>query len=138
MNRRPTPHFEPELYEHLTAPQNTEKVVAAMKLFLLEGDEEKFEIAVALYVASARYRQEPIERVVSPLCLLAGDLESAAGKANEFLPEPSRMHELIFSGILRAFYGDPVVDRALGASAQRKADAPQHIKSGTWPKKPVE
>ncbi|MGH7604370.1 MAG: hypothetical protein ACRENK_10285 [Gemmatimonadaceae bacterium] len=74
MNRRPTPHIEPELYEQLTAPQNTEKAVAAMQLFLLEGDEEKFEIAK---------------------------------RDDDVLLKPSRMHALIFSGILRAFYGDP-------------------------------
>jgi hypothetical protein len=56
----------------------------------------------------------------------------------DILMRPTRMHQLIFSGILRAFYGDVAVDRAVGAASQRKADAPQHSKSGTWPRPPVE
>lgn len=108
-----------------------------MELFLKMGDEEAFEYAVAVYVASARTREEPIERVVGALCMLAGNLEGPRSE-HDILMHPTRMHELLFAGILRAFYGDPVVLRAIGARAQRKADAPQHTLSGTWPRKPAE
>jgi hypothetical protein len=132
MYRRTEPVIAPELYQHLTAAQNADHVVEAMRLFLLEGDDEKFELAVAVYVASARYRREQIETVAGALAMLAGSVEGPAVD-NDLVRRPTRLHQLIFSGILRAFYGDAAVDRALGASAQRKADAPQHTKSGTWP-----
>jgi hypothetical protein len=137
MRRRETPQIPLELYQHLTASQNTEQTVKAMELFLREGHEEKFEFAVALYVASSRYRQEPIEKVTGALCELAGNLEGPRTDG-ELLLRPTRLHQLIFNGILRAFYGDEAVDQALGASAQRKADAPQHMQSGTWPKRPAQ
>ena len=132
-----SPELPPEVYEHITASENTEQAVAAMKVFLIQGDEEAFEYAVAVYVASARTRQEPIERVVGALCLLASDLEGPRFE-NDIRLHPTRMHELLFAGVLRAFYGDPAVLRAVGARAQRKADAPQHTLSGTWPRRPVE
>ncbi|MEX2110740.1 MAG: hypothetical protein WD802_09075 [Gemmatimonadaceae bacterium] len=133
MSRRDSHQVPPELYKDLTAPENTSKAVEAMKVFLLRGDEAAFEDCVAIYVASARHRQEEIETVFGALCQVAVELE---GPRREGLVShtPTRMHQLIFSGILRAFYGDVVVDRELGASTQRKADAPQHTTAGTWPK----
>lgn len=137
MKRHLTPEIPADVHEHLTAAENTEKAVDAMKSFLRDGDEEKFELAVALYVASARFRQEQIENVTGALCTLAGSVEGP--QADDFFAvRPTRLHRLIFSGILRAFYGDDAVERALGASAQRKADAPQHTRTGTWPMKPAE
>ena len=108
-----------------------------MRVFLRNGDEPAFEYAVAVYVASARHRLEPIEIVTGALGLLAGNLEGPRPEGESFLT-PTRLHQLIFNGILRAFYGDIAIDRGMGATAQRKADAPQHTKSGTWPKKPEE
>jgi hypothetical protein len=135
MNLQDTHGIAPELYQQITAPENISHAVEAMRLFLRDGDESKFESAVALYVAAARYRQEPIEHVTSGLCQLAEDLEGPRQEA-EVLLRPSRMHELIFTGILRAFYGDLAVERARGARAQRRADAPQHVDAGTWPRRP--
>ena len=137
MKRRAAPTIPLDQYERLTDAQNTEQAVEAIKLFLREGDEEKCEIAVAIYVASARYRQESIERVTAALCDLAGSLEGSKADDSIML-RPTKLHQLIFNGILRAFYGDEAVDRAIGASAQRKADAPQHTRSGTWPMPPSE
>lgn len=135
MNHRAPPEIPPDLYEHLTAPQNTENAVEAMRVFLRDGNQPAFEYEVAVYVASARHRQEPIETATGVLCLLAGNLEGP-GLEGEPPVRPTRLHQLIFGGILRAFYGDVAVDRAIGATAQRKADAPQHTRSGTWPRKP--
>ena len=118
-------------YTHITAPDNSASAVRAMREYLLRSDESTFEHCVALYVASARHRQEPIEKVAAALSLLASEVEGPLVTATE--PQRSRMHALIFSGILRAFYGDVAVERGIGASAQRKADAPQHTKAGTWP-----
>lgn len=137
MRRRDVPDIPPESYEHLTAPENTAKAVEAMQSFLIQGDERTFKYAVAVYVASARHRNEPIEKVVGALSVLAESLEGPR-RAGERLLGSTSMHELIFNGIMRAFYGDVAVDRGMGASAQRKADAAQHAKSGTWPKKPAE
>jgi hypothetical protein len=109
-----------------------------MKSFVVKGDRETFQAAVAIYCAGACERGDEVQTVLGALCQLATDLEDATPKAVGVMPRPSEMHSLIFSGILRAFYGDAAVDRGTGARAQRKADAPQHIKSGTWPKRPVE
>jgi len=136
MSRRDVPDIPQYLHETLTAPESTARAIEAMQTFLIEGDQPTFEYAVALYVAAARQRNEPIERITGALCMLAENLQGPRRDA-EFLLHPTRMHELVFNGILRAFYGDVAVDRAIGASEQRKADAKQHIKSGTWPKRPV-
>jgi len=108
-----------------------------MKVFLSVRDEAAFEHAVALYVSAARAREEPIETVITVLCKLAGGLEGPR-LLDERLIHPTTMHALIFGGILRAFYGNATVDRGIGASAQRKADAPQHIEKGSWPKRPAD
>jgi hypothetical protein len=135
MNRLETHGIPSELYQRITSPENSSSAIEAMEEFLRDGDESKFEASVALYVASARFRQEPIEQVTAALCTSAEDLEGPRREADIIL-RPSRMHELIFSGILRAFYGDVAVERARGARAQRKADASQHVESGTWPRRP--
>lgn len=122
----------PALREQLIRPPDSEAAFAAMELFIAKGDETAFEEAVALYCAGARYREEPIEAVLAVLCRLSTELEGPRYDQGRLL-RPSRMHTMILSGILRAFYGDPAVDRELGASEQRKVDAPQHMKSGTWP-----
>jgi hypothetical protein len=128
------PEIPLESYERITAHGNITHAIEAMQAFIRKGDVSKFEYAVALYVASARNRQEPIEKVTGALCALAENLEGPKGEA-EILAHPSRMHELIFNGILRAFYGVVAVERADGARAQRKADASQHVESGTWPRR---
>lgn len=125
----------PAVYQTITASENISKVIGAMQAFLREGDEPKFATAVALYVASARFRQEPIERVVGALCRLVEEIEGPK-RDSELALQPSRMHELVFTGVLKAFYGDVAVERSRGARAQRKADAPQHRESGTWPRRP--
>lgn len=125
----------PALREDLARPQNTDAALEAMKLFISNGDEATFEQAVALYCTSARAREEPIEEVLAVLCRLGNDLE-ARHRKDEPLAGPIQIRALIFAGILRAFYGNAEVDRAIGASAQRKADASQHTRSGTWPKQP--
>lgn len=126
-----------ELYQRITAPENASRAVEAMKTFLRDDNEAAFSEAVALYVASARYRQEPIETVVGTLCTLCENLEGP-GKNGETFMTPSRMHELLFTGVLKAFYGMAAVERARGARAQRKADAPQHAERGTWPRRPAD
>jgi hypothetical protein len=126
-----------ELYQRITAPENTSNAIDAMKSFLRDDNEAAFSNAVALYVASARYRQEPIETVTGALCTLCEILEGPRKTGEKFMA-PSRMHELLFTGVLKAFYGVVEVERARGARAQRKADAPQHAERGTWPRRPAD
>jgi len=135
VSRHSVPEIPLDSYQRITASENASNAVEAMKVFLRQGDEPAFEYAVALYVASSRHRQEPIEQVTAALCALAEDLEGQ-GPDDEILLHPSRMHELLFNGILRAFYGDVAVERAIGARAQRKVDAHLHVETGTWPGQP--
>src|SRR6476661_2644491 len=95
--RNQPPELPQEAYEHLTAAENTHQAVAAMERFIREGDEEAFEDAVAIYVASARSRREPVETVTGALCMLAENLEGPRTE-NEVLLRPTRMHELLFGG----------------------------------------
>src|SRR5258705_1406634 len=55
------PEIPLESYERITAHENIAHAIEAMQVFIRKGDVSKFEHAVALYVASARKRQEPIE-----------------------------------------------------------------------------
>src|SRR5438128_1306468 len=108
-----------------------------MQSFLSDGDEEAFKAAVALYVASARHRQEPIEKVVAALTKLGTSVEGYQ-KHGHTLFESTRLHQLAFAGILRAFYGDVAADSGSDEGAQGKADAPGHNRSGTWPGNPAD
>lgn len=130
-----TATIPPVLHQQLKRPDSIEEAVEAMKLFIEKGDKETFQRAVAIYCTGACERKEEVETVLGALCRLAADLERPTDK--DSLMHPTEMHSLIFAGILRAFYGDAAIDRAAGASAQRKADAPQHVQSGTWPKRPA-
>ncbi len=133
-------HIPPDSRQQLTRPESTAEALEAleaMKLFVIKRDETALEQAVALYVASARAREESIETVLAMLCQLASGLEGPR-VVDELLHNPTKMHALIFAGILRAFYGNAAVERGIGAGAQRKADASQHVESGTWPKRPAD
>jgi hypothetical protein len=131
----PSHGIPPERYQVITPPENTANATEAMQSFMRDGDANAFADAVALYVASARFRQEPIETVVAALCSLGESLEGPR-RDSDVLFAPSKMHELIFTGILKAFFGEVAVERGRGASAQRKADAAQHSEHGTWPRTP--
>ena len=133
-----TAAIPPGIREQLARPESVEAAVEAMKSFIAKGDRETFQHAVAVYCTGACERGEQVQTVLGALCLLAADIEGPPPKNEGLLQRPTELHSLIFSGILRAFYGDVIVDRAAGATAQRKADAPQHTKSGTWPKPPVD
>jgi hypothetical protein len=128
--------FAPAVHELLLEPATTRVALEAMRSFIAQGDEAVFERAIALYVKAAKKRREPIETVLGVLCTLATDLEGPR-VAGEVLMRPTPMHGLIFAGILRAFFGNVAVERGIGASSQRKADAPDHVKTGTWPRTPA-
>ncbi len=65
----------PDVREQLTRPEDSAVALEAMKLFISKGDEAAFEQAVALYVSSARTREESIETVPAVCCELATSLE---------------------------------------------------------------
>ena len=133
-----TASLPPAIHQQLTQPESVEAAVAAMEVFIQKGDRETFQVAVAVYCVAACERGDEVQTVLGALCRLAADLEGPRGSHEDILARPSEMHSLIFSGIMRAFYGDLAVDRQRGASAQRKADAPQHTRNGTWPNPPVD
>ena len=128
----------PTIHQRLTQPENVEAAVDAMKSFLLKNDRETFQHAVAAYCVGACERGDEVQTVLGALCRLAEELEGQSSRQEDLLFQPSEMHSLIFRGILRAFYGNAAVDRAAGASSQRRADAPQHVKGGTWPSRPAD
>lgn len=128
----------PSIDQRLTRPESVEAAIDAMKLFLLKGDREAFQQAVAIYCVGARESGDQVQTVLGALCRVAEDMESQSPSGGNILLRPSEMHSLIFAGILRAFFGNAAVDRAAGASSQRRADAPQHVRGGTWPSRPVE
>lgn len=133
-----TASLPPTIHRQLAQPESVEAAVAAMELFIKKGDRETFQVAVAVYCVAACERGDEVQTVLGALCRVAADLEGPRGRDEDVLARPSEMHSLIFSGIMRAFYGDLAVDRQRGASAQRKADALQHTKNGTWPNRPVD
>lgn len=98
------PQIPSDLYEHLTKAENVDQVASAIRVFLHNGDEETFEYAVALYLASAHFRREPITKVLQVLTNLGEAIEGAV------LLSPTRLQSSIFRGILRAFYGEVVVE----------------------------
>jgi hypothetical protein len=141
----PTPQVEagnepvgvlPEVLRRLTRPESA-VALSAMRLFLSKGDETAFGSAIGDYLTAVRTREEPIEMVLAVCCELAVCLEGQPLVTDDVLMRPTRMHELIFACVLRSFYGEVVVERAIGARAQRKADARQHSQSGTWPRRPA-
>lgn len=100
------PQIPPELYEHLTTVENVNQVTSAIRAFLDKGDEVTFEYAVALYLAAARFRREPIAKVLTVLTDLGDAIEGLVPSP------PSHLRASIFRGILRAFYGEVVVGGA--------------------------
>lgn len=98
------PLIPPELYEHLTNAENIDQVTRAIRSFLDNNDEVRFEYAVALYLASARSRAEPIDRVLQVLTNLGDTIEGQVSSP------PSHLRVSIFRGILRTFYGEVTVE----------------------------
>jgi len=98
------PHIPAELYEYLTNVENVDQVSRAIRTFLDSGDEVTFEYAVAVYLASARFRAQPIAEVLQVLTSLT---ESIEGRT---LSSPSSLQASVFRAILRAFYGEVTVE----------------------------
>ena len=98
------PAFDPEqLFSVISREENTARVAEAMCTFLDRGQSDAFERAVALFVRSARARNDPIERVLAVLIELATQREGAAPPHDL---ELSELRRLILRGVLLAFYGD--------------------------------
>ncbi len=73
------PSFDPEgLFRAFGRAENTAGVSEAMRVFADRGEAEAIERAVALFVRSARARNEPIERVLAVLIELATGREGTA------------------------------------------------------------
>lgn len=113
------PWIPPDLYDHLTKAQSADQVIGAIKAFLDNGDEVTFEYAVAVYLAAARFREEPIERVLQVLTSLGESIEGLVASP------PSRLSALIFRGILKAFYGEVTVEPQRGPGGSEHVPRPE-------------
>ena len=101
------PAFDPaQLFRVIGREENTTRVSEAMQVFIERGDGTALENAVALFVRSARAREEPIERVLAVLIELATAREGTAAPHDL---EQSELRRLILRGVLLAFYGDSPV-----------------------------
>lgn len=110
------PAFDPEqLFSVIGRDENTARVAEAMCVFLRRGERDAFERAVALFVRSARARNDPIERVLAVLIELATYREGTPAPHDM---ELSELRLLILRGVLLAFYGDSPV-RVVGSPQQR-------------------
>jgi hypothetical protein len=98
------PALDPEqLFTVIGRTENTERVSEAMRAFLHRGDAQAFERAIAVFVRSARARNEPVERVLAVLIGLAEALEGAGYPHDWTLTD---LRWVILRGVLLAFYGD--------------------------------
>lgn len=115
------PAFDPEqLFEVVSHEEDSERVSAAMRAFLANGDVAHFEQAVAVFVRSARARAEPIERVLALLIELAEAREGAAYPHDWNLTD---LRLVILRGVLLAFYGDTsVAPRAAGVERRTSGE----------------
>lgn len=101
------PTFDPEqLFSVIGREENAARVSEAMRAFAACGRQGAFEQAVALFVRSARARNEPIEQVLAVLIELATDEE---GVARPHDLERSDLRQLVLRGVLLAYYGDSPV-----------------------------
>jgi hypothetical protein len=98
------PALNPEqLFQVIGREENAERVSSAMRAFLVRGDTETFEQAVAVFVRSARARGEPVERVLAVLIELA---EAREGVGSPHDRTPTDLRRLVLRGVLLAFYGE--------------------------------
>lgn len=101
------PAFDPEqLFRVVSSEENSERVSDAMRAFLTNRDVPRFEQAVAIFVRSARARDEPIERVLAVLIQLA-ETSEGAGYPHDWTLTDLRL--VLLCGVLLAFYGDTSV-----------------------------
>lgn len=104
------PAFDPaELFAVIQRDENVARVSGAMRAFIERGDTDSFQHAVAIFVRSARAREEPIERVLGVLEELVDGLEGhpLPGSAER----ETKMRTLVLRGVLLAFYGGEAVER---------------------------
>jgi hypothetical protein len=97
--------------------RNTDRITAAMRAFLQNGDAAAFERAVVEFVHAARDRELPVERVVGDLEALADVVERNRLNGTVIL-ERTELRRLMLQGVLLAFYGAAPVE--LGESRERR------------------
>ncbi len=104
------PVFDPaELFEVVAHEDNVHRVLGAMREFIRRGDTAALERAVAIYVRSARTRDEPIEVVLGTLETVADDIEQDG--APGFKQRDTPLRHALLRGVLLAFYGADIVGR---------------------------
>jgi hypothetical protein len=104
------PTFDPaELFAVIQRDENVARVSGAMRTFVERGDTDSFQRAVAVFVRSARAREEPIERVLGVLEELVDGLEGHPLPGSS--ERETKMRTLVLRGVLLAFYGGEAVER---------------------------
>ena len=101
------PGFDSEqLFQVISREENADRVSQAMRAFLDQRDVPKFERAVAVFVRSARARNEPVKRVLAVLIELAEAREGGSYPHDWALTD---LRLVVLRGVLLAFYGDTTV-----------------------------
>jgi len=101
------PALDPEqLFQVISREENADRVSQAMRAFLANHDVARFEVAVAVFVRSARTRGDPVERVLAVLIELA-EAREGTGYPHDFALTDLRL--VVLRGVLLAFYGDTAV-----------------------------
>jgi len=119
------PRFDAdEQFEVVSAAAGAEEVAAAMRHFVVSGDEERLARAIAIYARSARARGEPIERVLATINGVVEGTEGTPVVGSE--GDPSRLRQLVMRGLLLTFYGADAVSDDEDAHARRTAPPATH------------
>ena len=123
------PAFDPDqLFEVVGHADSADRVAEAMRMFLKHGELARFEQAIAVFVRSARARQEPIERVLAVLIELAAAKEGVAYPHDWTLTD---LRWVVLRGVLLAFYGDTSLAKRDSGIERRSGDERRH--DGTRP-----
>lgn len=114
------PRFDAdELFEVIGAEAGAEQVAAAMRQFVVSGDEEGLASAIAIYARSARARGEPVEHVLATINGVVDAMEGTPAIGAE--RDPSRLRQLVMRGLLLTFFGTGSESGAVRAPEQRRS-----------------
>ena len=112
------PIFDPaELFDVIEHEESVHRVLDAMRQFVTRHDLRLLERGVAVYVRSARARNESIEKVLAGLETIADELER--GGVPGFKERDTPLRGIVLRGVLLAYYGADTVRREADARTKR-------------------
>lgn len=98
--------FDPEsLFEVIATAESIDRAREAMRTFVLQGDREALEQAIAIYARSARARGQKIENILADLNELSQQQRLRYSHDGELLA-PSETKKLVLRTVLEAFGGN--------------------------------